>query len=157
MLDRRSIFLTIAALSSITKSPCNEFVWYGVGGSWFTVFALFMSTVNLFLKLWGIGKLYNDINSAPYRIQRMLSLEASSRLNKNMEFERCCHTYSPAWLGNFLVLPCLMSSIICSFLQGFDWTKHIPLIVGFIFYMRGDSRYNLGYVTFHFIPLNPCK
>jgi len=126
---------------------------YGIGGSWFSVFAFFMISVNLYLKLWGIGKLYNDINSAPYRIQRMLSLEASSRLNKNMEFERCCHSYSPMWLGNIVVSPLLISSIICSFLQGLDWAKHIPLIVGFILFMGASKRYNMGNVTFHFVPL----
>ena len=126
---------------------------YGIGGSWFTIFAFFMSSLNYFLKLWGIGKLYNNINSAPYRIQRMLSLEASTQLNKNMEFGQWCHSYSPGALINILLFPFLISSIICSFLQGFDWAKHIPLIVGFIFWMRGNSRYNMKFVTFHFIPL----
>lgn len=139
----------ISHICGIVGGPLS--MW-GFGFSWFAFLAMFMFGLNLFLKLWGIGKLYNHESSAPYRITRMLSLGECELLGRRMEFERCCHP-SCVWLIHVLMFPAVFGVIVCLFFQGFDWTRHAPGIAGFLVMGIGGNRYSMGNVTFHFIAL----
>ena len=125
---------------------------WGFGFSWFGVFASFMFGVNLFLKLWGIGKLYNHESSAPYRITRMLSLDERELLRRRMEIERCCHP-SGMWFVALCIMPAQVGVIVCVFLQGFNWTSNALGLAAFLVMNIGRSRYSMGNVSFHFIAL----
>jgi hypothetical protein len=139
----------ISHACSIVGGPLS--MW-GFGFSWFGVFASFMFGVNLFLKLWGIGKLYNDESSAPYRITRMISLDERELLRKRMEFERCCHP-SGIWFIFTCIVPAYFGVIVCLFLQGLNWTSNAPGLAAFLVMNIGGSRYSMGNVSFHFIAL----